>query len=288
MKILLFSYRLLGFYLTYTLMVPVMVYYYILAKNARDASGKYLAYLTANDQRRFNRFKHFLSFGEHLIDKFAVWSGKIKVDQVNFANANVFLEQLKTKKGGIILTAHLGNIEIARALSGIASGAKINALVFSQHALKFNQVLQSINTASDLNLIHLQSTDIKLAIELKEKIDQGEFIVIAADRTSISDATRSVEACFLDHKAYFPEGAFILAHLLKAPTYMMLCLKKPNRNFDIIYEKFAETVDLSRKNRAGNLKIYAQKYSDFLMKYCDKYPYQWFNFYDFWAKPKHK
>ena len=106
LKILLFCYRLLGFYLTYALMVPVMVYYYALAKNARCASGKYLAYLTANDRRSLSRFKHFLSFGEHLIDKFAVWSGKIKVDRVDFPNAKVFLRRVLLRLGSLCRSSH--------------------------------------------------------------------------------------------------------------------------------------------------------------------------------------
>lgn len=292
--IMLKAYKILGARITYYLMLPVIIYYYLILKAQRNASKRYLYYLTSHlkkdpplavkKHQKLSTFRHFLSFGESLIDKLAVWSGKIKLSQIDFPNQDLFLEQVKQKKGGLILTAHLGNIEIARALSQLATDAKINALVFNQHALKFNQMLKRINAKFDIDFISVQTIDISLAIKLKDKIDQGEFIVIAADRISVNYMSRAVAALFLGKKAYFPEGAFILAHLLEVETYFMLCLKNNRDQFKIIYEPFAKAIDLSKPNRQANLNYYVQNYSNYLMKYCCDYPYQWFNFYDFWIK----
>ncbi|MCF6767510.1 acyltransferase [Thiotrichales bacterium 19S11-10] len=293
-KLMLYSYRFVGFHITYILMIPVMFYYYLFSKSQRKASKTYLKhmnqYLILNRSNslligRLSSFKHFLAFGEHLLDKLSVWSHQISLDKIDFPNKRLFLDQVKQKNGGVIFTAHLGNIEIARALSSLASNAKINALVFSEHAIKFNQVLKALNPSFDISLIHINQIDIPLAIQLKEKVEQGEFIVIAADRTSVMEEKRSTKALFLNHNAYFPDGAFILAHLLSVKSYFMLCVKEKRQNFKIIYEPFEEKIDLSMKYRKEHLVAYAKKYSDYLSYYCALYPYQWFNFYDFWQQP---
>ena len=45
---------------------------------------------------------------------------------------------------------------------------------------------------------------------------------------------------------------------------------------------FAE-VKLPRKNKEEALKTYVQKYAKLLEYYAIRYPYQWFNFFDFFS-----
>lgn len=193
------------------------------------------------------------------------------------------LHEIKNKKGGVIFTAHLGNIEIARALAKLIPGVKINALVFSEHALNLNRTLKAINPEYDLNLIHIKQPNIALSIDLKEKIDQGEFVVIAADRTSVLNPKQNTTIEFLKRDALFPQGAFILAHLLESKVFLMLCLKeKKAQQFSIYFDLLFEKIVLDRKNRDENLKDYTKIYAKELEKICVSYPYQWFNFYSFW------
>ena len=50
--------------------------------------------------------------------------------------------------------------------------------------------------------------------------------------------------------------------------------------------KFADPITWDRKGRDKQIQAYAQKYADELEKQCAHSPYQWFNFYDFWAVPE--
>ena len=50
-------------------------------------------------------------------------------------------------------------------------------------------------------------------------------------------------------------------------------------------EPFAERIELPRRARAEHLAVWTQRYAARLEHYCCKAPYQWFNFYDFWACP---
>ncbi|WP_234360147.1 acyltransferase [Francisella philomiragia] len=281
-------FRLLGRRLTYSIMSVVMIYYFLLYKSARNYSFKYIKHLDKNIKTSklwFYSFKHFLAFGEMVIDKIAVWSNKITIDNVDFSlqDRKIMNQAIKSQKGGVIFTAHLGNLDVARSLADFDSSMKINALVFSKQAPTFNKLLTKINPKYSINMICIQDVTPDLAIELYERIANREFIVIPADRTSVTKPERNLRLSFLDDMAFFPQGAFILASILKCPTYFMLCPKKDRNNFDFIFKEFDQnSIILNRKTKQQDLEKYAQKYAKMLELYCKKYPKQWFNFFDFW------
>ncbi len=106
--------------------------------------------------------------------------------------------------------SHLGNLELCRALSSRHPDIKINALVFTEHAERFNAVLKAINPDSDLNLIQVNELGADTAIMLQQKVEQGEWVVIVGDLTSVTKEQRVVWADFLGKLAPFPQGPFIL------------------------------------------------------------------------------
>ena len=284
LKFMLLVYKILGKRLAYLMLYPLISYYYLTRFRARRASKQYLAKIDNNKYK--SNFKHLMTFAQSMIDKLDVWNGKISIEHINFPNRELLLKQAKQKSGGVILTAHLGNIEIARALSQKYPNIKFNALVFNSHAVNFNSLLKKLNPNFSLDLIGTQSLNASKAIELKDKVEAGEFVVIAADRTSTSKAQRYISAKFLDQDASFPEGPFILSGILKCPVYFMLCLKENKSQYHMVFDKVADQYNISRSNRQKNLEKYAQQYADILSGYCVQYPLQWFNFFNFWQKPE--
>jgi predicted LPLAT superfamily acyltransferase len=287
LKFVLYSYRYVGRYIAYWFLYPIVGYFYLFGGKSRRASKDYLQQLATISPKiaaeKLSSYDHFMSFASSALDKLSVWNNDIKLENIEFVKLESLLERLQQKKGAMILTAHLGNIEIARALSRFQPGAKVNALVFTQNARKFNQILEQVNPECKLNLIEVNTTDIQLAMELKQKIEDGELIVIVGDRTSTTNPGRLTKAEFLQRPAYFPQGPFILAGLMHCPVYFMLCIKQPkSQQFKMIFENFAESINIQRKYRQENLQHYTQLYADLLTKYCQQYPLQWFNFFDIW------
>lgn len=283
LKLMLMLYKILGKRLMYFLLYLPVTYFYLTATRAREASQEYLAKIDkTQDQSSFN---HFLTFAQSMVDKLDVWSGNVSVDHVDFPNLELLQNNVEQQTGGVILTAHLGNIDVVRALSQQYPHIKFNALVFNRHAVNFNSVLKKVNPNFSLNLIETQSLDITKAVELKEKVDAGEFVVIVGDRTSTSKAQRCLTATFLNQNAALPEGPFVLSGLLQCPVYFMLCLKQSPSRYHLVFEKMAEQLIIKRPARQENLEKYAQQYANLLSIYCEKYPLQWFNFFNFWQQP---
>lgn len=196
-------------------------------------------------------------------------------------------EQLDSGQGILILGSHLGDLEVCRALGELSFDVKINALVFTRHAARFNQVMQEINPRSNVNLIQVDSLGPDTAIMLKQKLDDGEWVAIVGDRTPISHhrdgngEQRLTWTHFLGQSAPFPQGPFILAHVLRCPVYLMFGLK-PSGQFRIHFEPFANPLSLPRADRQQALQEAVERYAQRLEHYCLTSPLDWFNFYDFW------
>ena len=162
----------------------------------------------------------------------------------------------------LLLGSHLGNLELFRALSQSYPELKINALVFTEHAPRFNAVLSAVNPDANLNVIEVNKIGPETAILLSQKIEEGEWIVIVGDRTSTTRSQKVIWADFLGHKAPFPQGPFILAALLKAPVYLLFGLRNESSqqaHFDLHFELFSAQIILPRGQREEALQSVVQK-----------------------------
>lgn len=296
-KLLLAVYTLLGRGVFNLILRGVMRYYHLTGKRARNASEQYLFQLKAYAEQQnielpteLTSYNHLLSFGHTMLDKLAAWKGDFSVDNLTIHGQDQFESMVENQQGVLILGSHLGNIELCRALGRRHSNIKINALVFTEHAERFNSVMKAVNPQSDLNLIQVTSMGPDTAILLQQKLEQGEWIVIVGDRTSTSKESRSVWAEFLGKEAPFPQGPFMLASVLKAPVFLLFGLRDDSQSkphFNVYFEHFSDKIELPRKTREQSLQQVVQKYANRLEHYTLKAPLQWYNFFNFWTLSKH-
>lgn len=288
MRVALFLRLLLGGALFRVVLFPVVTYYFLMSKQARRASLDYLLHLehfAPNIKVQANTlyvYKHFLSFGQSIIDKLAAWNGCISMQDIVVHGGDAFSGLIERNEGAMILGAHLGNNEVSRALASIDKGVKLNILVHTRHARNFNRLLDDVSKENCMELIQVTELTPAIAIILEQKVSQGEFVFIVGDRVPVN-SDRILQASFLGEPAFFAQGPFILASLLKCPVYTLFCLRHKNK-YHIYFELFAERISLPRKNRMPTLQKYVELFSGRLEKYCLLAPLQWFNFYHYWLE----
>jgi len=100
----------------------------------------------------------------------------------------------------------------------------------------------------------------------------------------VTGSERISRASFLGEPAPFPQGPYILAHLLECRVYLMFCLREQGR-YRIFFEHFAERIRLPRHEREAALAKWVERYARCLEDYSQRAPLQWYNFFDFWAIP---
>ena len=96
--------------------------------------------------------------------------------------------------------------------------------------------------------------------------------------------SKTVAVPFLGEKALFPQGAWLMALLLKSPVSLLFAVKK-NKQYQLYLRHFADIPpSVSGKKRQEYIEQTAQKYATILAEFAAKYPLQWFNFHDFWQE----
>jgi predicted LPLAT superfamily acyltransferase len=121
---------------------------------------------------------------------------------------------------------------------------------------------------------------------MRDVIDRGGILAILSDRSGIGERTALVN--FLGESTYFPTGAYYLASILDCPVYCFFGMRVDNYLYDIYAIKLAENIKLDRGKRGEQAKAYAQQYANLLAEKAKKYPYNWFNFYEFWRSEDSK
>ena len=288
MKILLAAYRLFGRRGFQVLLFPVAGYFYLRRGEARRASREYLAqvgtFLDQAQRDQLSSFRHFLSFGEILLDKLLVWMGEIALDEVVFEAPELLEEFENGHEGGLIVVSHLGNFEICGAIANQVPQMRLTILVYTQHAVKFNHLMRRFTEGAKIEVMQVTDMSPVTAMLLADRIRAGEYVVIAGDRTPVSGAGRVSRVTFLGREAPMPQGAFILAGLLQCPVYLLFCLKRQAR-YHVYLETFTRRLKFAvRAARAREIDESVQAYARRLEYHCLKAPLQWFNFYPFWNK----
>jgi predicted LPLAT superfamily acyltransferase len=290
MRILFGAYRWFGRGVFTLLLYPVSAYFCVAAGNARRASHDYLRAVRARLAAlgrpvppRLAMFHHVHAFGNAVLDKVAMWADALPPSVVAFEDVAI-LERFRTgSPGALFIGSHLGNLEVLRAFGDKVQGMKVNALVFTRHSPKFNRVMTAVSPRTLERMIQVDSLGPDTVIALRDKLAAGEHVAIVADRVSVRHKERSVAAPFLGQPAPFPEGPFVLAHLLECPVYLLFCLRISGR-YRVFVEPFADPLVLPRAGRHQALERAIARYAERLEAHCLLAPTQWFNFFDFWGQ----
>lgn len=292
-KTLVFVHKYLGNWVFKVVLFPVMIYFYLTGTLARKSIHHYLRNMyqhkqnivLTNGQLFKKGFKVFYNFGLSIVDKFDAWLGKVNIEDIDIKNTEAY-HSLLNAKGAVIFSAHLGNMEVCRAIfSSGENKRKLNVITYNEHTPSFNNFLKTVNKDAAINFIHINDFGPADSIKLKQKIEDGEAIVIFADRTSVNNPESVYDVPFLGENAPFAKGPFALASIMECKVFLMFCLKEQGR-YSAYVEEFAEPKKVKRKERDEYFTSLATKYAERLQCYCHKEPYQWFNFFGFWQNKK--
>jgi len=216
--------------------------------------------------------KNFYNFGQSLIDRIAMFTKRKAVYTHTFNNEQVLRELNEKNKGAILISAHLGNWEIAGNLIHERITNTINIVMLDAEVEKVKSFIELKTGGANYNLIPIKD-DMSHLILIHRALKHNEFIAIHADRCSEDGKTMDLD--FLDSNTKFPAGPFILAEKFKVPVVFVYAVKGGKTHYDLF------ATDPIQEGTSADL--IAKSYVDNLGEMTRKYPTQWFNFYKYYA-----
>ncbi len=267
------------------ILYPIITYFFITGKVARQASKEYLANLRKHNSKieKLSSFKHFMQFADAILDKLVAWGDdqSIEVEPVDLEE----WEQIRKLDTGVIFVgAHLGNLDACRNQTVDIMGGRLNALMFTEHASNFIKLVKNIAPEFEHQIIDVETLGPETAILIQQKLEHKEHIFILADRIPPRQDEKFIEHEFLGRKAPFGTGAFVLAAIMKVPLYFISTLKQGNK-YQLYLQRLETRLDVTRKERTVAIENAVKNYAKWLEKQCEKAPLQWYNFYPFWQNP---
>jgi len=220
-------------------------------------------------------YQNYNLLGQSIIDKVAVMAGiknKLTFEMDGINNLHQIAAQ---KKGGLLLTAHIGNWEAAsHLLTEIDS--RINIVTFDGEDSGIKQYLESITGKSRINFIHIKE-DMSHIFEISEAFLENELVCMPADR--FLEGAKTVAVNFLGEKANFPQGPFLLACKFKVPVTFVYGMKESTWHYHFFSSKIKDYSDLEMEEASRHI---LQDFVDYMESKVKKYPEQWYNYYNFW------
>lgn len=273
-KIFVFFIKSLGLASAYFILNFVVLYYFLFSRKGRNSSfdffRNHLEYPKFKSARSV--LKNTYVFGQTIIDKIAISSGLRDKFTYEFNGEHYITDLLKKRQGGILISAHVGNFEIAEFFfDEIDQASQIHLVTTDGEHEKIKTYLESVTGKSRIKFI-LVNEGLNHIFEIKAALDQGGLVCFTGDR--YFEGTKTLTQKLLGKEAEFPAGPFLMASRLNVPVLFVYVMKETNKH----YHLYARRAQVNNRDAHGLLKEYVESVEWML----GKYPLQWFNYFKFW------
>lgn len=276
---------LLGRTATRPIVYGIALYFLFAVPAARRASRDYLDRALGRPCNWLDGYRHILTFASTIHDRFYLLNDREDDFKIRWFGADTLHARHDHGDGLFLFGAHLGSFELMRTLARAMPQREVCMAMYADNARQINSTLAAINPRAMQDIIPLGQLDSMLLVH--NKLQTGAMVGILADRATGTDHYQSVS--FLGAQAHFPTGPFRMAAMLRHPVFFMAGLYSGGNRYDVHFELIADFSEIQRDQRDTAIRNAIGNYAAVLERHCQKYPYNWFNFYDFWdsARDEH-
>ena len=260
---------------------PTVLYFLATAGAARRASRAFLTRALGRPATLWDVARHIFCFASVVLDRALMAFGGAE---------ELTLEQHRIgvppggKQGTLLFVSHLGSFEALRVFG--RERAPMKFLLDRRHGAVLTAMLGKRAPDLAASIIDTGQPGPALALEVKQALADGFRVGIMVDRPRAGEKT--ISAPFFGADAPFPTGPWALAAALQAPVLLGFCLFKGGNRYEGHFELFEEKLVLPRgPQREAGIEACIRRYAARLEHYARSAPYNWFNFYDFWALQDH-
>jgi predicted LPLAT superfamily acyltransferase len=221
--------------------------------------------------------------------------GRMNLFEVNVKGNSALEAEALGGRGAFLLGAHVGSFEAMGACkhkSEHKQELRLAMLMYPDNAQRITAILNAISLPElRPHVIALGRPHSMLA--LRDWLDGGGLGGMLADRTlpgsedqPAQQRGNTIVLPFLGQPANFNDGPFRLAALLRRKVFFMAGLYGGGARYDVQFDLLADfserSIDPAERER--RIQAAVEAYVARLEALCRAYPYNWFNFHDFWLE----
>ncbi|MHA6205849.1 LpxL/LpxP family acyltransferase [Dyella soli] len=261
---------------------PITLYFYWRRGPERRASRAFLERVLGQPVTPWQVMKHIHRFAATILDRIFLLAKGEKGFDITVEGLDELEACLEQGRGLLLLGSHQGSFEALRAISSRRPDTRLRVVLDKQKTPALTELLEALAPDVGANVIDASLGGASITLAMAEACAQGEIVALLADRGREHEVLR--RTTFLGTPAPFPVGPWLLAHSLRVPVMLCFGLYEGANRYRLIFEPFAERVEIPRHDRAHGLDAYIARYAHRVEHYVHVSPYNWFNFYDFWQQ----
>jgi predicted LPLAT superfamily acyltransferase len=220
-------------------------------------------------------YKNYYWFGQTIIDRIVLMSGIKHRFHFEFEGEEWLREMVNQKKGGLLLSAHIGNWEIAGHLLN-RLGTDMHIVMYDGEQQELKSYLESITEKHSARIILIKN-DLSHIYAIQDALNKNAFVCMHADR--YLEGNKTITGTLLNKTASFPAGPFLLARSFNAPVTFVFAMK----DSPFAYHFYASQPVIYPGDKNSAVDEMLRAYCAAMENTIRKYPLQWYNYYDFWG-----
>lgn len=228
-------------------------------------------------------FRSYYNFAKAIIDRFAAYAGKrFDIEMVD----NHYFTELESRPGGfVMLGAHEGNYELT-GYSLKLRHKPMTALLFGGEVDAVMRGRERLFGGNNINIVAVRPGTIDHVFTLNDALSRGEIVSIPADRTFGSSKVIDVTLC--GGQAALPLGPFALAASRCVPAVAVFMIKTGYKRYRLTVRSIRLNEDETGLPQRSRAEAMCRRYASALEEMMREYPYQWYNYFDFWREDAHE
>jgi predicted LPLAT superfamily acyltransferase len=187
---------------------------------------------------------------------------------------------VENNTGGLLISAHIGNFEMAGYMLERLN-TSVNIIMFDAEHEKIKDYLSTV-TGKNYKIIVIREDNSHI-YEINNAFRDKQIVCIHGDR--FLSSSKKMKTQFLGEEAFLPTGPFYMAMKFNIPVSYVFAMKEKSNSYHFYASepKLYNQEGLQEKRDQTIISI-IREFVNSMEDMVRRYPEQWFNYYDFWAK----
>lgn len=270
-----------GRWMARLVLYPVTLYFYLRRGHERRCMRSYFARLQGRPGSAWQIMHLIHSFAATLLDRIFLLTGGADKFEVETEGLEELRSCLAEQRGLLLIGSHFGSFEVLRAISSNKDApAFLRIVLDKQQTPALTSLLEELAPEISETVIDISRGGTGAVLAMAETVQKGGIVGLLADRARPNE--RCTRVPFLGEPAPFPVAPWQLASTLEVPIMLCFGVYLGGRRYRVVFEPFSDGVRYERRCRDEILRATISRYAARLEHYTRAYPYNWFNFHDFW------